>query len=351
MEYIMPIKYPELQNKDWLIEHYVTRNLSSPHIAKILNCDKGAVVKALRRQRINVRTNSEAQSLVRKPSKYKLLNDKDWLYKKYITEGFSTVEIAHLAGIKQPNSVRQFLIKHEIPVRDVSDGLTYMRADDGLILNHHSVQVIEGGLLGDSSMWSYNWHSNLSYPMLKRKNKHLDHVQYVATEMGISHSRIKSEIAKLNGKKYKHYVFKTLVHKELLSMYRKWYPSENNFVKSVPSDFVLTPISLLHWYMDDGTSSYRIRSEPQYKSGEWKQRVKSIRLSFCSESFTRSENEFLVEQLKKLGVTAQVIPYPSGTGWRIKIPSSKTHDFFDVIGPCPVSSLAYRWKWKINTLD
>ena len=44
----------------------------------------------------------------------------------------------------------------------------------------------------------------------------------------------------------------TDVHDNLTEMYRKWYPESNEYVKLVPKDFELTPISLLHWFMDDG---------------------------------------------------------------------------------------------------
>jgi IS30 family transposase len=42
----------ELEDKDWLIEHYVNQRLSVPGIAGMLNCSKSTVFRALYRHEI-----------------------------------------------------------------------------------------------------------------------------------------------------------------------------------------------------------------------------------------------------------------------------------------------------------
>ena len=117
-----------------------------------------------------------------------MLNDKDWLRGKYEKEGLSTNAIAELVGVKTPNSVRQALLRHGIKVRSVSDGLTYGREDDGFIINK---SVLTGCLLGDAYLSVYNKRSDCSYPCFRKKNKHQDHVEFVAELMFVDKSKAK----------------------------------------------------------------------------------------------------------------------------------------------------------------
>ena len=71
------------------------------------------------------------------------------------------------------------------------------------------------------------------------------------------------------------YKFQTPVDKRLKDEYDRWYPNWNNFKKIVPDGLELTPKILLHWFLDDGTTSWRKQK-----------RSKSVRLTFCSESFS-----------------------------------------------------------------
>ena len=103
---------------------------------------------------------------------YDLLNNKEWLYKKYVKEKLSTKDIKKLCGAKTSNSVRQALIRNNIKVRNVSEGLTCNRINDGFILN---VPVIEGSLLGDARLGIYNRKSDISNPYFSKKNIGKDH--------------------------------------------------------------------------------------------------------------------------------------------------------------------------------
>lgn len=329
------MRYPLLNNKEWLEQKYLNEQLSTIEIAEIIGCHKTSVSKSLNKFNIQTRTNSECHLILpAKKSKYKLLNNKKWLKTKYIDEKLSTKKIAKLVGAKTCNSVRQHLIKFDIPVRNISDGLTICN-DDGFIWNSKSEQIIEGGLLGDAYMSSYNPKSDYSYPVFRRKNKHKKHIEWVAYALGGQKmvDRIFSESRTFRNKSFEYFVFQTFCHKELLEIYRRWYQYKNGkLTKIVPVDLKLTPITLLHWFLDDGSTSWR------------KDRVKQVRLIFCSESFTKAENEFLCEQIKGFGLRSTIKKCPSGTGWRIGIGQSSVADFFDLIGSCPVESMRYKWK-------
>ena len=149
------IKYPELSNKNWIHQKYVIEKQSSSQIANLLGCHNTSVLKSLRSLGIKARSNSESHLLLERPSKYKLLNDTEWVRKKYCNEKLSMMEIAKIVGAKSSNSVNQFLRHAGVKSRSVSDGLTINRISDGFILNDFTQQVIEGGLLGDAHMSSY----------------------------------------------------------------------------------------------------------------------------------------------------------------------------------------------------
>lgn len=88
----------ELRSRNWLYNKYVENALSSRDIARILNVGKTAVLNALRREGIEVRT-----SISGKDAKYKKLYDgklydKKWLEYKYLNEDLSLAEIGDLLG-------------------------------------------------------------------------------------------------------------------------------------------------------------------------------------------------------------------------------------------------------------
>ena len=204
-------------------------------------------------------------------SKYPLLNDKKWLYEKYIREGFGTIKICKLSGAKTPNSVRQALIKYNIPVRTIGDGLRINRKDDGLIINK---EVIDGCLLGDGFLCKWNKNSDVSFPYFAKRNKYYDHIKYVSN-------------------------------------------------------------LLLHWFLDDG-NSYQARKNS---------RTKQIIITLCSECFSKNNQEMIMDKVNnKFNLSMRLNKANSGVGYRIVVPQSKASLFYDIIGPCPVPSMEYKWK-------
>ena len=278
-------------------------------------------------------------------SQYKLLNDKDWLYQKYIIEKKGTPKIAELAGAKTSNSVRQALIKFNIPIRTIRDGLLCDRASDGLILNIENKQIIEGSLLGDASLRVWDKLSVNAQAYFVKKQKFYEHISYVGEKLFGNNYEERISIESVGDRNY--YLLRSLSNGDLTKLYRKWYPKSNNYIKLVPRDLKLTEISLLHWFLDDGFSFERKR---KYKEGGKylqlsRRKQKQIIIEFCSESFSKEDNEFLIEQINNnWALKASLRKTKKGTGYRVKISQTKTNDFFEVIGVCPVSKLKYKWK-------
>ncbi len=325
-------KYPELQDAKWLKLHYCEKKMSTTSIGRLLKCHRTSVLVALKRHKIARRDNSSSAKLIpAKPFGCELLNDKQWLFQKYIKEGLSTFQIADLTGAKNPNSVRQALCRYCIKIRNQREGQIEGRERDGFILTDYTQQVIEGGLLGDAHLCISNKESPICSPAFRKRNKFQDHVEFAENELGCKGRTKKSDV----------FTFQTLTHDSLREIYNRWYPENNNYVKIVPLDFKLTPISLLHWFLDDGSTSWRKRKYPKH----WNQRKQQVLLTFCSESFTKEENEFLCEQIRSLAILCSVIKTNSGTGWRVKVSQSAVRDFFGIIGDSPVDSLGYKWKF------
>lgn len=50
------VRYPQLQNRQWLIDRYVTMRKTKREIAREVGCSLGAVVGALQRHRVDRQT-------------------------------------------------------------------------------------------------------------------------------------------------------------------------------------------------------------------------------------------------------------------------------------------------------
>ena len=116
----LPNKY--LNNKDWLFQKYITDHLSTIDISKEIGVNPSSVLRCLRKFDIKVRSCSSAAKKRKGKRKFKAdkLNDKDWLYKKYATEQLTSYQVAELADSNQ-KSVFTALKRHSIPIRTVSE--------------------------------------------------------------------------------------------------------------------------------------------------------------------------------------------------------------------------------------
>lgn len=269
--------------------------------------------------------------------KYPLLNDAQWLYQKYINEGLSTAQIAALAGAPISNSARQALIRHNIPVRNIREARILHRNND-FVWNE---SVLNGCMLGDAKMIRYNKKSSISAPYFAKKNKYRDHIEYVASFIFNEPDKfIQPYTEKYQGGELYYWILRSYSQDSLNEIYDKWYPSSNDYKKVVPRDLKLDAVSLLHWFMDDGSS---------YRRKGYGRRSKQIVISFACESFTKEEQEFLAQQMwDNWGLYVNIRQYRIGSKgeqqYRMHLRQSQADLFFNIIGSPPVPSLAYKWK-------
>lgn len=116
------------------------------------------------------------------------------------------------------------------------------------------------------------------------------------------------------------YFGKSRYYTELLELRNKWY---KNNKKTVPRDIILTPDILHWWYLGDGYLETR-------KYG----------LFLCTESFTKEDNEFLVNQLNKIGFSCFLTRRN-----RIRFSGKDgIKKFLNYIGKSKVKCYEYKWK-------
>lgn len=258
--------------------------------------------------------------------------DKDWLYEQYIVQKKSLNEIARIVGCKQNNTIRQNLIRYSIKVRTVSEGLRVN--NPSLTINH---DIIDGCLLGDAGLQIYNRNSSDSFPTFYKKNKFLEHIQYVIKFFYDDYHRITEEFEPKYNRTY--YRFATLADPLLLKYYKRWYPEGK---KVLPIDCSIEPLSLLNWFMDDGSTSTCKRY-----------RIQDVRLTLSSQCFAKEDQKILSDRINnRYGHICYIGKCSTGTGFFIRVRDSKVNDFLDIIGQSPIKCMEYKWKrrYRIDSL-
>lgn len=102
------VRYPQLGNRRWLHRAYIHDNKSTCVIAAEIGCSDSAVLVALRRHNIPVRSRGGGRQ-------HPLLDDADWLRDRYINGNVGCQQIGRLLGVSR-NQVLNAVIRHGIPV-------------------------------------------------------------------------------------------------------------------------------------------------------------------------------------------------------------------------------------------
>lgn len=339
------MKFAKLNNYDWLFLQYEINKKTSYDIAGAVGCSQANVYRALKKLGILTRSNSEAQKLVSHKSSYSVLNDKHFLQKEYIEKGKSTLTIALENNIKSCNSVRQALLRHKIEVRDIRKGLVHKRKTDHFVNNR---EALDGSLTGDASLRCFNKDSSMSAPYFIKANKHYPHVLWTAKQLfskGAKSRILSFHKGLLNGSAVFYPGFRTLSHDSLMPYFKRWYPEVNPYggkpyEKIIPEDVSITPLSLLHCFLDDGNTYQRRKNS----------KTKQVYITLCLEGFYRDNLEMYCEKIKKMygnDIIIKTRPYVHGKKYRIGVTQKSYSDFMNIIGPCPEElKICMGHKWK-----
>jgi hypothetical protein len=125
-------------------------------------------------------------------------------------------------------------------------------------------------------------------------------------------------------------------HPDFYKQYQRWYRFRNGkFIKSVPTDVRITPVSVMMWYLGDGSVVH-----PKDDS--------TINLRLSTDGFTKDEVDYLVTKLEEIGISCH-----RNTSNRIMIDASGIPAFFDFIGrKSPVSCYDYKFDlplWRFES--
>ncbi len=179
--------------------------------------------------------------------------------------------------------------------------------------------ILDGLMLSDAYV---SGKQRLLHFSQRRQNR--EYVEYVAQSLGIDSDRVRDRTRKPDkrtGKVYECSELRTLSHPVFIQMHERWYRDGK---KVVPGDLRITPECVLHWFLCDGSCSAN-------RGG--------AQLVLCTDSFSRAEVESLRDQLGSIGVEATFLPGSR----RIRVSQKSIGRFYEYIGECPVSCLAYKW--------
>lgn len=135
-------------NKEWLIDQYITQQLSVDAIIKKINCGKTTIHRYLKLYNIPTRTLVEARAC--KNNKLLFLKDKDWLIEQYITQHKTPRQIAKELDCGA-TTISRYLKIHNIDERNVSqaklgDSLELLKNKEWLfeqyVINKKTLEVL-----------------------------------------------------------------------------------------------------------------------------------------------------------------------------------------------------------------
>ena len=193
-------------------------------------------------------------------------------------------------------------------------------------------QIIEGALLGDGCLTINKHGKNACFSYVSKSYQHVEYVSLLLASFDATLGKITkySYLDERTNKIYTHYKIRSRVHQELTELYYKWY----NNKKKIPQDLVLSPQSLLLWYIGDGGLINSKNS--QY-------------IKLATQCFSKEEQEtILIPQL--INFEAKIMKGDIGSSgeqqYFLYIPHRKIQEFLSYIGPCPFLDYAYKWQYK-----
>lgn len=234
------------------------------------------------------------------------------------SEGSSIREIANKLGASYI-SLRQYFVRNKFNIRTQSGyiGLRFK----GERFTSEELEVINGCLLGDGSLYQRKYTSSLSY-----RCKHKSICKSLSSSLPRlyrTEPRRCSYVDKRTNKEYVSYQIDSISNFHFHELRQKWYP---NGKKIIPRDLVLTPETCYWWYLGDGSSG-------------------NNSLVICTNGFAVSDVEFLLSifpvkaqlYIQKNKKTNKEYPMISITSIENRL------KFLNFIGRCRHKEYNYRW--------
>lgn len=200
------------------------------------------------------------------------------------------------------------------------------------------VSVLDGLLLGDASL-----NCNSATPRFILTNGQLSYIEAIRNLLPLPFSRIhavagrnKMLLGRMCSVK-EYFQLYSLTDLSLLEHYVRWH---RNRKKVIPSDIQLTPITVLHWFYCDGSTSFQTHRCRKIT-------YTAISLSLATNGFTREDVSRLRDLLLSLNSRLLFKIYPQVNGYVLRSSSTQTLlALYDYILPAH-SFRCFDYKFKL----
>lgn len=201
-------------------------------------------------------------------------------------------------------------------------------------LTDRQKEVISGWLLSDGNLSKYSSTGNARFSLSqskfpRNKPERTETITWTFNELTPFSTRVSERICKPSKRVSKctsRIEVWTCNHAAFTMLHQQWYQETNGkFVKHVPDNLSLTPLSLSLWAMGDGIN-----------------RPKKRHYVFCTDSFTEHDVDMLIISLNKLGIKGTKFRH-SSNGLRIGVSGDfNYYNLIKTIEPHTLSCFAYK---------
>ncbi len=264
---------------------------------------------------------------------YNKLLTKKFFEKYYENKKMSFPKLERMLVNKGYNIVRGTIYKYckrlGVKIRNSSEA---RRENDGNPLNYNIsyltediLEAIDGFLLGDGGT-SFNKRSKSEVARFSCGVEYKEFCYYMMNFFKEYQSTVSKPISDSMKQGYM-FTGRTKTHPDIYQQYLRWYPlnDKGKRVKQPPEDVRISSLSVLIWYLGDGSIVNSKRH--------------SITVRLATDGFFPEKVEFLVEKLKEKGIQC----YRSKEN-RINIRAKGIPAFFNLIGrKSPIKCYNYKF--------
>jgi hypothetical protein len=196
-----------------------------------------------------------------------------------------------------------------------------------LNLSKNFISHFEGLMLGDGHLT--NVRKSKHSASLQVKNMNLDYIEYLGKlfeSEGIEFKIQEAYRGNFPGSK-ESYMIETKFYPVFRQLEQEWYENdeEGSRRKTIPNDFVLTPNTMLQWFIGDGYV-VNLKGKP-------------VRVMFCTDRYNAIE----IRELQYWLLRGWDIETRVADRNRLAIRQSMFDKFYDALPKCPVESFLYKW--------
>ena len=271
---------------------------------------------------------------------YLNLLTKEFFENYYLKQKMSFPKIAKMLSEQGYNvaigTIHKYYKKLKLETRDHSESrrilfknyLDYNKS----YLTEDIIEAIDGFLLGDGGI-NYGKISRIKAARFQCGVEHEEFCKYLMKffeKYNMSVTKTKD----LSMKQGYHYSGRTRDHPDIYKQYIRWYPEvSKKRYKQPPDDVRITPLSVMMWYLGDGSVVY---------SND------TIVLRLSTDGFLKEKVEILVDKLNKLGILCI-----RTNENRIYLKAKGVPVFFNFIGTkSPIKCYNYKFdrvpKWRFE---